>query len=79
VSLIGFKKKQIYLYMSKEIDATIRINPDTKIYQTALANLFNGLNTANIKGTFGIKESRQLCNDIDVIASLISQICKNTE
>jgi hypothetical protein len=44
-----------------------------------MTNLFNGLNTANMKGMYNLKESRQLCNDIDVIASIIAQICKPVE
>ena len=65
--------------MESEIKTTDKkelILQEPKVYAIAVTNLYNALNKANLKGAFELKESRQLCNDLDLIASLITQLNK---
>lgn len=44
--------------------------------QQAVTNIYVGLDKANSKGTFNLKEAGQLSKDLDLIAQILDQVMK---
>lgn len=44
--------------------------------QQAVTNIYVGLDKANAKGTFTLKEAGQLSRDLDLIAQILDQLIK---
>ncbi len=55
----------------------LNLPTDPKLLKISIENIFTGLNKASKSGTFDLKESAQLCHDLDLICQIIDQIGKS--
>lgn len=59
------------------LDLPLNLPNDSKIIKIAISNISNALNKASKAGAFDLKESGQLCRDLDVIGELVKQILQH--
>lgn len=49
---------------------------EKQIIQQAVTNIYAGLDKANTKGAFTLKEAGQLAKDLDLIVQILDQVMK---
>jgi hypothetical protein len=61
---------------SNHESTNIALPKDKQAIQQAITNIYVGLDKANAKGVFTLKEAGQISRDLDTIAYVLDQVLK---